>query len=89
MRATTALVVGDGVEPEDTDRARGGAPVSLERLDGGGLARAVGPEQGEDLAPLGPQRQSVHRGRWPVAHDEVATLDGRQRASGEPRCGPL
>ena len=43
---------GLGVVAEDGDDAAVAAPVALEDLDYGGLARAVGPEEPENLALL-------------------------------------
>ena len=48
------LVLGDvgGRLVEDQGVALGGEEQAEQQLDGGGLARAVGPEQAEDLAPV-------------------------------------
>ncbi len=43
------------VEAEHPSLAAGPGPVALEDLDGGGLARPVGAEQAEDLAPPRPR----------------------------------
>ena len=44
------VAVAPRVDAEHAHLAGVGAPVALEDLDGGGLARAVRPEQAEDLA---------------------------------------
>ena len=54
-----ATMVGGRVETEHPHRPRRGAAVALEGLDRRRLARPVGPEQGEHLPALRPQRQSV------------------------------
>ncbi len=69
-------VVGDRIEAEHPHRAAVGAPVALEHLDGGGLARAVGPEQGRDGAGLGREAHAVDGHEVAVAHDERVDLDG-------------
>ena len=69
-------VVGDRIEAEDPHRAAVGAPVALEHLDGGGLARAVGPEEGRDRAGLGGEGHAVDGHEVAVAHDERVDLDG-------------
>ena len=56
------LVVGDGVESGDPDRAGVGDAQSLDAFDGGGLARAVGAEDPEDLPLVDGEAHSVHRG---------------------------
>ena len=58
-----------GSRPRTLDRARVGRPEPADRLDGGGLAGAVRPEDGEDLARPRPRttrrrRPSGRRSAW-------------------------
>ena len=55
------LVLGHfgGVAAEDQGLAAGGEQQAEDQLDGGGLARAVGPEQPEDFAPADFQVQGL------------------------------
>ncbi len=86
------------VQPEHPDRAVIGPPVALADLDGGGLPGAVRPEDGRDRAPVGLQREPVHRGDPAVALHQVADLDGGTgaharesrgcRAAGPSACPP-
>jgi hypothetical protein len=69
-------VVGHRIETEDPHRAAVGAPVALEHLDGGGLARTVGPEERRDGAGLGGEAHAVDGHEVAVAHDERLDLDG-------------
>ena len=78
-------VVGDRLQPEHAHLTGGRAPVALERLDGGGLARPVGAEDDEHLAGLGAQVQIVDRGGCAgraVAHGEAGDLDGWHGVAG-------
>ena len=78
-------VVGDGVEPEHPDLSGDGPPVTLERLDGRGLARPVGAEDDEHPAGLRTQVQIVDRGGRAgraVAHGEAGDLDGWHGVAG-------
>ena len=82
MRAAWSAI---GLQPEDAHVAGGGAPVALERLHRGGLARTVGAEDDEHLARLCAQVQIVHRGRCAggaVAHGEAGDLDGWHGVAG-------
>ena len=51
--------------------------VALEDLDGGGLARAVGSEQAEDLAASDLEADAAHRLHLAVGLAQTAYRDGR------------
>ena len=87
--ATELVAVAARVEPEHADRARVGRPQPADGLDRGGLAGAVGAEDGEDLALLDREGHAVDRRAVAVALDEVGDFDdvhgpsvGRSRARG-------
>ena len=63
-------MVGDWIEAEHPHRAGIGAPIALEHLDGGRLARPVRPEEGRDGAGLGGEAHAVDGHEVAVAHDE-------------------
>src|SRR5205085_5597246 len=73
--------------------ALGREEQAQEQLDGGGLARAVGAEQAEDLAALDRQVQGAERGLLAPAPEvavdlgEVARLDDRFQGHGRPPSG--
>src|SRR3954447_8560224 len=71
------------VEAEHGHLAAVPVPVALEDLDGGGLARAVGPEQPEDLAAPDAERQPADRLLAPVGLRQVVHNDrgARRHAS--------
>ena len=68
--------------PEDHGLAAGRAGQAEQQLDRGGLARPVGPEEPEDLAPADRHRQAGQRDRAPVL---LAQLD-RVAPPGTARC---
>jgi hypothetical protein len=70
-----ALPAGRGIHAEHPDVARRAHPESLEDLDGGGLAGAVGPEQHQDLATVGGERDAIQDVVGAVAHPQVANVD--------------
>ena len=61
MRGRSAVAVAHRVEAEHAHRAGVGRAVALEDLDGGGLARAVRPEQAEHLARRDVERRARRR----------------------------
>ncbi len=65
-----------GVGAEHPDRAPVGRAIALDDLDGRGLARAVRPEQGHDLAGLDPERHAVDDGSSAVTLHQAIDLDG-------------
>ena len=74
--------VGDGVEAQHAYRPRSRPAVALEGLDGGRLSGTVGAKDGQDLAGVGRERQTVDRGRVAIAHDQIGNVDdphGRAR----------
>ena len=74
-----------GTEPEHPHAAGGGAPVALERLDGGRLAGPVGPEHDQHLARRGREVEVVDGGRragGSVAHGEAVDLDSWHGVAG-------
>ena len=60
---------------EHADRPAVGAPQALEDLDGGGLARAVGAEQGEDGSGAHGQIKPAEHGCAAVGLRQAADLD--------------
>ena len=79
-------MAGVRVETEDDGCALRGAPVPFERLDGGGLASAVGPQE-RGLAAPRLEGQVVDRGQVVVADDQVAALHGHVRHGAEATVG--
>ena len=75
------------IHAEDAHLAGIGASVALEDLDRGGLARAVGTEEAEDLADRDRERDPVDRGGRAVALLERGDLDRVRRRVH--RCGSL
>ena len=73
--ATELVAVALRVEAEDADRARVRRAQPADRLDGRGLARAVGAEDGEDLALLDREGHAVDGRAVAVALDEVGDFD--------------
>ena len=69
-----------GIGPEDPGAAAVRAAVALDDLDGRRLARAVGPEQGHELARRDGQRDAVEHGPRVVMLDQP--LDDDQRVAG-------
>ncbi len=77
--------VGGGL-PENENTTGGGAEEPQENLDGGGLARAVGPEEPEDLPRLDLEGEVVNGARAgtpkttgiPVAERVIESLESRQ-----------
>jgi hypothetical protein len=63
------------VMAEHGDLAAGAGAIALEDLHGGRLARAVGAEQAEHLAPLHGDVDATHRLVVAVALVQVANLD--------------
>src|SRR5690606_30202669 len=55
--------------------SRGAHPEAFEDLDRGRLSGAVGAEQGEHLAPVGPEGHPLEHVRRPVAHPQVADVE--------------
>ena len=85
MRPLSAAWSAMGSSPRTRTCAGGRAPVALERLDGRGLAGAVGPEHDEHLAGFGGQVDAVDRGGCAggsVAHGEAGDLDGWHGVAG-------
>ena len=72
-------VLSDRVAPEHPDDPRVGASVAEERLDAGGLARAVRPEQREHLPGADGEVDAVDGGERAVADGERDRLDHRVR----------
>jgi hypothetical protein len=70
-----ATPVAHRIESEHAYRARVGSPVSLEDLDRGGLARAVGTEQAEHLAGSDLEVELVDRARRSVRLPESGHRD--------------
>ena len=70
------------VEAEDPKYSSGPWPVPLESFDRAGLARAVPAEKGDDLARLGRQVQTVHRGQISISDHESEHFDGGRVAAG-------
>src|SRR5262249_21251315 len=73
-------VVAAPAQAEGFDVAGGGLRESLDDLDGGGLAGAVGAEQAEALAGLDGQIESAdrfHGGAAVIALEQVRTADRR------------
>ena len=70
-----------GVLAEQADRARGGLLEALGTLQRGGLARAVGPEQGRDAPGVGRHAETADRADGLTAPgerlDQVADVQGR------------
>ena len=75
-RADQLAVLGNGIESEDGDGSLVGSPVPLKGLDGGGLARAVGTQEGEHLSVAHVEIEVVDGGLVSVAHDESGDADG-------------
>lgn len=67
--------VGDRVETEHRHPSGRGPLIALDRLDGGGLARSVRPEQTDDLTRLDPQVQPVDDASAVDLPDEIVHLD--------------
>jgi len=63
------------VETEHAHVPGGGGSVALQDLDGGGLARAVRPEQGEHLAGSDVEIDALQHDAIPVLLAQVADLD--------------
>ena len=78
--ASQSVAVSSRVEPEHRHLAGVGDAESLEDLDGGRLARAVRPEQSEQLAFADGERHIVEHGRRPVAFGQATDLDHRATA---------
>jgi hypothetical protein len=70
------------VHAEDGDGAAGPPAEALEDLDGGGLARAVGAEEAEDLAAAHVEVDAAQHLTVAVAHGEGADLDRVHGRSG-------
>ena len=69
--------VPDGIQAEHPDRALVGLPVSLDGLDRGCLARAVGPKQGHDRARRDRQVDPIDDRPSAVPFAQAAHDDGR------------
>ena len=69
-------VVGDRIEPEDPHGPGIWSPVALQGLHRRGLARTVGPQDGQDLAMATCQRQPADGGDRAVAHHQVVARHG-------------
>ncbi len=67
------------VEAQDPRPAGGGAAVALQRLHRARLARAVGPEQGQHLAGVGAEVETVDGHGVSVAHDQPVDLNDGHR----------
>src|SRR5262249_48739099 len=59
----------------DADGSRGGEEQAAQQLDGGGLAGAVGAEEGEQLARLDAQAQGIDRQLVAVLLGDVVEFD--------------
>jgi hypothetical protein len=76
VRATTSRWSRTRVESAEADRARRGRAESEQRLDDGGLARAVGSEQRETFAVVDVQRHVVDRAQRSEVDDQFGYLEG-------------
>ena len=65
------------IQPEHTGPSAVGAAIALDDLDRGRLARAVGTEQGDELAGRHRQRHAVEDGPLAVALDQPVDDDRR------------
>ncbi len=65
-----------GIHPEHADRAGVALAVPLQDLDRGGLARPVGPEQGEHLTPADLEVDAPHGHEGPVGLGQSLNGDG-------------
>jgi hypothetical protein len=74
-------VIANRIEPADPDRSVRRRPVSLEAIDGRGLARPVRAEDGGDGAGLGGEAHAIDGMNVAVAHVEV--LDFHDGHGGE------
>ena len=80
------LVAPAGVHSEHGHLAGRAHPEALEDLDGGGLARAVRPEQREHLAAPGGERDAVEHVLGAVPHPQVADIKYIIHASEDSTC---
>jgi len=69
--------------PEDAPLAAGRAREAEQELDRRGLARTVGPEEAENLAPTDGHREAGKRFDATIALPEVRDLDRRRLGSGD------
>ena len=75
MLGAKLRAVAPRVEAEHAHRTSVERAVALEHLDRGGLARAVGAEQREDLTGLDREAQSVDHGAAVVALGQLEDVD--------------
>src|SRR5690606_10750976 len=73
--ATYLVGVSQRVQAEHLQPAPGGAAQPLQGLHSGGLARAVGAQDAEDLAPAYRERHILHRDCRPVRGVEILYRD--------------
>ena len=64
-------------QAEDVHRARGGPRQAEHEADGRGLAGAVRPQHGDDLAPVDGEIQALERLDLSEALADLAEFDGR------------
>jgi hypothetical protein len=74
--AARLAIVAHDIVAHDAQHARIGAHQAAERRDERGLARAVGSQQGEELARLHGKGDPIERVEASVALADVANLDG-------------
>ena len=65
-----------GVLPQDGDGAAAAAAQALEDLDDGGLAGAVGPQEGQDGAGRDSEIQVLKDALVPIGLGQATDLDG-------------
>ncbi len=68
--------------PVELDRSAGGCEKRGEHLDGGGLSRAIRPEEGEDLTGAHLEGHVVHGREVAKLLHQVVNADDRTAASG-------
>ena len=71
------VVFPDDVEAAHPALAAGGQQQAVQHADGGGFARAVGPQKAEDLPPLHLEADVVHRLKSPEMAGEILDDYGR------------
>ena len=83
-RARSARPPVRGSSPEHPDRAGVRGAIALDDLDGRGLARAVGPQQRDELARRTARETPSSTARAPVALDEPVDRDRRPARGARP-----
>ena len=78
MRSRHSLPAPGRVLAEDADLAGVGRAEALQDLDGGGLAGAVGPENGDDLAAVDLEVDAAHDLAVAVGLAQAADADHRR-----------